>query len=132
MDSLSWAPFATVSFYMAFVFIFAMGNGPIPWMIPSELLPQSTLSVAMGIGGFSNWAANFAVGLGFPIANSWLGGSVFLIFVAFGIFEAVILYFYLPETSSNVDKTCSTEAILSYPSLPSPSTSSTSTATSSI
>ncbi|XP_015785306.1 solute carrier family 2, facilitated glucose transporter member 3 [Tetranychus urticae] len=131
-DSLSWAPFATVSFFMAFVFIFAMGNGPIPWMIPSELLPQSTLSVAMGIGGFSNWAANFAVGLGFPIANSWLGDSVFLIFVAFGIFEAVILYFYLPETSSNVDKTCSTEAILSYPSLPSPSTSSTSTATSSI
>lgn len=49
-----------------FVASFEMGPGPIPWFIVAELFSQGPRPAAMTISGFSNWAANFLVGQGFP------------------------------------------------------------------
>ncbi|KAJ0066359.1 hypothetical protein NL108_011121, partial [Boleophthalmus pectinirostris] len=49
-----------------FVASFEMGPGPIPWFIVAELFSQGPRPAAMAVSGFSNWTANFLVGLGFP------------------------------------------------------------------
>lgn len=49
-----------------FVASFEMGPGPIPWFIVAELFSQGPRPAAMAISGFSNWTANFLVGITFP------------------------------------------------------------------
>ena len=48
-----------------FVASFEMGPGPIPWFIVAELFSQGPRPAAMAVSGFSNWTANFLVGLSF-------------------------------------------------------------------
>lgn len=50
----------------AFVAMFEMGPGPIPWFIVAELFSQGPRPAAMAIAGCSNWTANFLVGISFP------------------------------------------------------------------
>lgn len=61
--SLSYLAIVAV---FGFVASFEMGPGPIPWFIVAELFSQGPRPAAMAISGFSNWTANFLVGLGFP------------------------------------------------------------------
>lgn len=56
----------------AFVASFEMGPGPIPWFIVAELFSQGPRPAAMAISGFSNWTANFLVGLSFPKLKVWI------------------------------------------------------------
>ncbi|KAG7247311.1 hypothetical protein CRUP_033265, partial [Coryphaenoides rupestris] len=42
-----------------------IGPGPIPWFIVPELFSQGPRPAAMSVAGFSNWSANFLVGMGF-------------------------------------------------------------------
>lgn len=44
-----------------FVISFAMGLGPIPFMIISELVPESTVGAAQSVGTTVNWLATFVV-----------------------------------------------------------------------
>lgn len=48
-----------------FVASFEMGPGPIPWFIVAELFSQGPRPAAMAVSGFSNWTANFLVGVSF-------------------------------------------------------------------
>lgn len=50
----------------AFVAMFEMGPGPIPWFIVAELFSQGPRPAAMAVAGCSNWTANFLVGISFP------------------------------------------------------------------
>lgn len=50
----------------AFVAFFEIGPGPIPWFIVAELFSQGPRPSAIAVAGFSNWTANFIVGMGFP------------------------------------------------------------------
>lgn len=61
--SLSYLAIVAV---FGFVASFEMGPGPIPWFIVAELFSQGPRPAAMAVSGFSNWTANFLVGLGFP------------------------------------------------------------------
>lgn len=49
----------------AFVAFFEIGPGPIPWFIVAELFSQGPRPSAFAVAGFSNWTANFIVGMGF-------------------------------------------------------------------
>ena len=51
---------------LGFVASFEMGPGPIPWFIVAELFSQGPRPAAMAVSGFSNWTANFLVGIAFP------------------------------------------------------------------
>lgn len=48
-----------------------MGPGPIPWFIVAELFSQGPRPAAIAVSGFSNWSANFLVGLSFPKLEVW-------------------------------------------------------------
>lgn len=49
----------------SFVAFFEIGPGPIPWFIVAELFSQGPRPAAMAVAGFSNWTANFIVGMTF-------------------------------------------------------------------
>lgn len=49
----------------SFVAFFEIGPGPIPWFIVAELFSQGPRPSAIAVAGFSNWTANFIVGMCF-------------------------------------------------------------------
>ncbi|KAK7886351.1 hypothetical protein WMY93_025972 [Mugilogobius chulae] len=81
-----------------FVASFEMGPGPIPWFIVAELFSQGPRPAAMAVSGFSNWTANFLVGLGFPKLAEICDAYVFLIFMVLLIFFFIFTFLRVPET----------------------------------
>lgn len=63
ISSLSYLSIGAV---FAFVALFELGPGPIPWFIVAELFSQGPRPAAMAVAGFCNWTANFLVGISFP------------------------------------------------------------------
>jgi MFS family permease len=84
-----------VFLYTAF---FAIGLGPIPWLLLSELLPTYALSSASAVATAVNWGTNFVIGLVFPSLNKGLGNGTFILFAAFTAFGFLYTWFFVPET----------------------------------
>lgn len=91
-------PLLLVTAMFGYIASFAMGVGPIPFLIIGELSPSETSAVAQSYGTVCNWLATFVVGYTFPILNAMMGGYVYLTFSAL----TVGLWWYvkqeLPET----------------------------------
>ena len=49
--------------------LFAVGLGPIPWLIVSEMFPTELVTNAQAVASQLNWACAFVVGLGFHREN---------------------------------------------------------------
>lgn len=81
-----------------FTFFFAVGLGPIPWMIMAELFPTYAVSAATSIATMINWLGSFAVALLFEIIIQHLGHYTFLPFAATTLLFAMVIYARLPET----------------------------------
>ncbi|TWW79147.1 solute carrier family 2, facilitated glucose transporter member 1 [Takifugu flavidus] len=94
-QSLSYLAIVAV---FGFVASFEMGPGPIPWFIVAELFSQGPRPAAIAVSGFSNWTANFLVGLGFPKLAELCGPYVFIIFMILLIFFFIFTYLKVPET----------------------------------
>uniref|UniRef100_A0A3P8WUL6 Solute carrier family 2 member 3b n=1 Tax=Cynoglossus semilaevis TaxID=244447 RepID=A0A3P8WUL6_CYNSE len=81
-----------------FVASFEMGPGPIPWFIVAELFSQGPRPAAMAVSGFSNWTANFLVGVSFLKLEEVLGPYVFIIFTVLLIGFFIFTFLRVPET----------------------------------
>ncbi|KAF9140676.1 hypothetical protein BGX30_006160 [Mortierella sp. GBA39] len=84
-----------VFLYTAF---FAIGLGPIPWLLLSEMLPTYSLSAASAVATSVNWGTNFVIGLIFPSLNKGLGNATFILFAAITAFGFFYTWFFVPET----------------------------------
>lgn len=87
-----------------FVYIgfFAIGIGPIPFLIIGELSGKHDKAIAQSYGTVCNWLATFVIGYGFPMLNDYMGGYVYLIFAMFALWFTNYIYRKVPETK---DKT---------------------------
>src|SRR4051812_35276255 len=73
-----------VCFYLAF---FAMGVGPVVWLVASEIFPASIRATAMGVCVCVNWGSSFAVTASFQSMNDaltdagvfWFYGGVLIV-----------------------------------------------------
>ncbi|NP_001002643.1 solute carrier family 2, facilitated glucose transporter member 3a isoform X2 [Danio rerio] len=90
--------YLSIAAIFAFVAMFEMGPGPIPWFIVAELFSQGPRPAAMAVAGCSNWTANFIVGITFPKLEELCGPYVFIIFMIFLIIFFIFTYFKVPET----------------------------------
>lgn len=82
-----------------YIGFFALGVGPIPFLIIPELSPSNALGAAQSYGTVCNWIGTFIVAYGFPVLSDMIGiTSVFLMFATFAILFAIYLFFTLPET----------------------------------
>uniref|UniRef100_A0A3Q3W3R1 Major facilitator superfamily (MFS) profile domain-containing protein n=1 Tax=Mola mola TaxID=94237 RepID=A0A3Q3W3R1_MOLML len=94
-QSLSYLAIVAV---FTFVASFEMGPGPIPWFIVAELFSQGPRPAAIAVAGFSNWTANFLVGLSFLKLEELCGPYVFIIFMVFLILFFIFTFLKVPET----------------------------------
>lgn len=90
-------PYALIAL-MFFVTSFAIGLGPIPWLIVAELFDAKYVATAMSLACIVNWTCNFFVGLSFPFCNHYFGSYSFLPFFFILLISTIFIYYYLPET----------------------------------
>lgn len=61
---------------------FALGLGPIPFLLISEYFEVEALGIAQSFGLSINWITTFCIGFFFPIMRQSIGGSSFYVFSA--------------------------------------------------
>ena len=89
---------ATISL-MLFVSFFAIGLGPVFWLLISEIYPLSVRGSAMGVVTVANWGANLLVSLTFPVLTDGVGTSAtFWLFGLCSLVGLLFVYRYVPET----------------------------------
>ncbi|CAL8336220.1 unnamed protein product [Lota lota] len=98
LDQLPWMSYVSIAAIFSFVAFFEIGPGPIPWFIVAELFSQGPRPSAFAVAGFSNWTANFIVGMGFQYVEMVCGPYVFIIFTVLLLLFLVFTYFKVPET----------------------------------
>ncbi len=94
--SLGWiAP----SSLMAYVGFYALGLGPVFWLVLSETYPLRMRGRAMSVGTIANWGANLVVALTFLTLTQVLGrSSTFWLYAAISIGAWLFAFFLVPET----------------------------------
>ncbi len=94
--SLGWI--AVVSL-MVYVGSFAVGLGPVFWLVLSEIYPLRIRGRAMSVGTVANWGANLIVALSFLTLTQVLGKSVtFWLYGLVSIGAWLFAFFLVPET----------------------------------
>jgi len=84
---------------VVYVGAYAIGLGPMMWLLNAEVYPLHVRGKAAGLGTSLNWVANFAVALTFPILVSGIGESgTFWIYAAISAFAILFVWRVVPET----------------------------------
>lgn len=95
-ESISWLPLLSLC---TFIISFALGFGPIPFMMLSEIYSKEINAIASPLTGFFTWILAFALTSAFgPIAHVIGIAFSFWILGAFCIVGAVFILFMVPET----------------------------------
>jgi MFS transporter, SP family, galactose:H+ symporter len=96
VEAASWLSLACL---LAFIIAFAVGIGPIFWLLIAEIFPPQTRAAGVAVCTAVNWFANFAVGLAFlPLAGALGQGAVFWIFAAVCAAACAFAARSVPET----------------------------------
>ena len=89
---------------LAFVASFALGLGPVPFLLASELVPSNAVGATQSWALAVNWISTFCVAQFFPILNELMGkGEVYFIFTAFAIVFGLFTAIWLPESKGKAD-----------------------------
>lgn len=83
---------------LLFVSSFALGLGPVPFILSSELVPQEAVGATQSWALVANWIATFVVAQFFPMANEKLHGKVYFIFAGLAAFFWCFVAWFVPET----------------------------------
>lgn len=81
-----------------YVASFAIGIGPIPWLMTSEITPTIASSAVGATATCVNWAMNFLIGQCFPVIFARIAGYSFAIFAAIAAIAFFFTMIFLPET----------------------------------
>ncbi|KAK4512368.1 uncharacterized protein ATC70_003066 [Mucor velutinosus] len=94
----SIGPLLTVSVF-GYVISFAIGVGPVPWMMTSELSPVYASSAVGAVATAFNYATNFLIGQCFPLIFEKIKGYSFAIFAGVAALALLFSYYKVPETN---------------------------------
>ncbi|KAF7560654.1 hypothetical protein G7046_g3504 [Stylonectria norvegica] len=92
-----------------FVGFYAVGLGPVPFILASELVGQEAVGATQSWCLGANYVATFIVAQFFPIVNTALNnmlgghGWVYFIFAAIAALSAVFVFWSVPETKGRKD-----------------------------
>lgn len=94
--SLGWLPLTSLCI---FICGFAVGMGPIPFFMISELYSKDIKTIASPFTGAFNWMIVFVLTLSFDSVATSIGiGQTFLIFAGFSFAGIFFVAFMVPET----------------------------------
>jgi len=95
-SSLAWIAIASL---MVYVGSFAVGLGPVFWLVLSEIYPLGIRGRAMSVGTIANWGANLIVALSFLTLTQVLGKpATFWLYGGVTIAAWLFAFFLVPET----------------------------------
>jgi sugar porter (SP) family MFS transporter len=84
---------------IAYISFFAIGLGPVFWLLISEIFPLQVRGTAMSFATIANWAANFVITLVFLGLVAVLGqAGTFWLFAVIGVVAFVFTLRLVPET----------------------------------
>jgi sugar porter (SP) family MFS transporter len=93
---LAWTTVLSLALYVAF---FAVGLGPVFWLLIAEIFPLAVRGRAMGMATIANWGFNLLVTVTFLELIDWLGRSgTFLFFAVLTVAGFVFTARLVPET----------------------------------
>ena len=83
-----------------FVASFAVGLGPVPFILANELVGPEAVGATQSCGLAANWIATFLVSQFFPIVDKALGGQgkVYFVFAGFAALFGLFIAYWVPET----------------------------------
>jgi MFS transporter, SP family, galactose:H+ symporter len=88
-----------VASLMAYVGSFAVGLGPVFWLVLSEIYPLRIRGRAMSVGTAANWGANLVVALSFLTLTQVMGKAATVgLYGAVSIGGWLFAFFLVPET----------------------------------
>ena len=94
--SLGWI---AVTSLMVYVGAFAVGLGPVFWLVLSEIYPLRIRGRAMSIGTVANWSTNLIVALSFLTLTQVLGKpATFWLYGVISVGAWLFAFFLVPET----------------------------------
>lgn len=94
--SIGWLPLTSLCVYLVF---FAIGYGPVPWLMLSEIYSKEYNAVASPITAAFNWTLAFIITCTFGSISSALGiGQTFWIFAACSALGTTFTFLVVPET----------------------------------
>lgn len=84
---------------MVYVGAFAVGLGPVFWLLISEIYPLKVRGLAMSVATLANWGANLAIALTFLTLIGSLGkAGTFYLYAAVSVGAWIFTWFLVPET----------------------------------
>lgn len=85
---------------LLFVAAFAVGLGPVPYILANELVGPEAVGATQSTGLAANWIGTFLVSQCFPVVDKALGGQgkVYFVFAGFAVFLGVFIAYWVPET----------------------------------
>ncbi len=94
-----WVQVISVFSLMTYVGCFAIGMGPIPWLIISEIYPPVIRGQAMSLAVFCNWVANYFIALTFlDLAKGLTFAGAFFFYALIGLIAIFFIWKRIPET----------------------------------
>lgn len=105
----------SIASLIVYIFFFAIGLGPVTWVLLSEIFPSQIRDKAMSLAVFVNWLCVYAVLWAFPYLLDWIHiEGTFGIYSLTSVIAFIFVYKYFPETkkkslsqiSSLFDKMC--------------------------
>jgi MFS family permease len=94
--SIGWLPLASLCIYLI---AFAVGFGPIPWLMLSEIYIKDYNAIASPLTRCFNWSLAFLITLTFgPISSAIGTGQTFWIFAGLSVVGTIFTFVLVPET----------------------------------
>jgi sugar porter (SP) family MFS transporter len=84
---------------VVYIAAFAIGLGPVFWLMISEIYPLGVRGVAMSVSSVTNWGFNFLVSFTFlTLTSAITRGGTFLLYALIGVGAVVFFAAKVPET----------------------------------
>jgi sugar porter (SP) family MFS transporter len=94
--ALGWVTALSLGAYVGF---FAIGLGPVFWLLIAEIFPLATRGRGISAATFANWASNLIVALTFLLLIDGIGPpGTFFLYAALSVVAFVFTYQLVPET----------------------------------
>jgi MFS family permease len=94
-----WGSWLALLCLVAYVCSFAVGLGPVFWVLIGEIFPPEARAAGAGLATAVNWFSSFVVSLVFvPLADAIGQGATFWAFAGVCAFGFVLARRYVPET----------------------------------
>jgi MFS family permease len=93
------APYVALAGLLLFIAAFAVGLGPVFWLMISEIYPVHVRGAAMAVSTVVNWAANFLVAATFlTLTGAITRQGTFFLYAGLGVLAVVFFARRVPET----------------------------------